>query len=121
MLVTFDPAHPDSQLSDFLAPQWNKDGRPFFYGLKSGKEREYGMVVYTGREVSPNDLFAKLVDSGRSVLAVEKLLAELESYLNMIRTFRVGTVVVLRPSDGCPGFCLEETDVEPCPSPRQRP
>ena len=121
LLVAFDPAEPDSQSSDFLVPQWSEDQKPFFLGLKSGKVMEYGMVVFAGREVSPNDLFAMLVDSGRSVPSVEKVLAELESYLDMIKLCRVGAVLALRPSSDYPGFRLEEADVRPSSSRRSLP
>lgn len=110
MLVAFDPEEPDSQTSDFLVPQWSEDGVPFLLGLKSGKTRAYGMVIFTGREVSPQRVLAKLVDSGRFVPSVDKVLAEIDTYLGMIRDCRIGAVVALSPSDDYPGFCLEKAD-----------
>jgi len=105
LLVVFDPANPRAQSSDFLIP-WNLDGQPVFHGLKSGRDYSHGMMVFVGRAISENDLFAKLVDSGAFINNVDETLASLRSYIDQLQTLRIGNVVRIAPGDGV-GFNLE--------------
>ncbi|MFM7163415.1 MAG: hypothetical protein ACKO3P_23945, partial [Planctomycetaceae bacterium] len=85
MLVAFDPAKPDSQATDFVIP-WSRNGQRVFLGLKSGKVAALGMMVFIGRSITENDLFAKLVDSGALIPNVDETLALLRSYLEGLQT-----------------------------------
>jgi hypothetical protein len=98
LLVAFDPAKPDSQSSDFIIP-WNREGQPVFLGLKSSKDCTYGLMVFVGRAVSENDLFAKLVDSGAFIENVEDTLACLRNYVTQLQSLKIGNVVRIIPSD----------------------
>ncbi len=98
LLVAFDPTKPEAQSSDFMIP-WNREGRPVFLGLKSSKDFTYGMMVFVGRAVSENDLFAKLVDSGAFIENVEETLACLRSYVTQLQSFKIGNVVRIIPAD----------------------
>jgi hypothetical protein len=94
LLVAFDPAKQQKKSGEFLIPSL-AHGRDVFYGLKSGREYPYGLMVFVGRLVSENDLFARLVDSGARVENVERTLKMLELYVEKLQAFVIGNVVKL--------------------------
>jgi hypothetical protein len=98
LLVAFDPVKPDSESSEFIIP-WNREGQPVLLGLKSNKECTYGLMVFVGRAVSENDLFAKLVDTGIFIENVENTLACLRSYVMQLQSLKIGNVVQIAPAD----------------------
>lgn len=98
LLVAFDPARPDAQSSDFVIP-WSKEGQSVFLGLKSSKDFTYGLMVFVGRAVSDNDLFAKLVDSGVAIENVELTLLCLRQYVSQLQSLKIGNVVRILPAD----------------------
>ena len=85
---------PDEQFSetDFLVIIWQNE-KPYFWGTRSKKIQRLGQVVYVGIEVSANDVFAKLVDSGIKIEDVEKTLDDIKEYLNMVKDLKIGSVV----------------------------
>lgn len=97
LLVAFNPERPEVQSSDFLIP-WNLESQPVFHGLKSGRDCTYGMMIFVGRAVSENDLFAKLVDSGASIKSVDNTLATLQSYISQLQGLKIGNVVRIVPN-----------------------
>jgi len=99
VLVAFDPENPDKQSSDFLVPMHNDAGGIDLFGTRSGKTVPYGMVVLTSRAITENDLFAKLVDTGRKVASVDETLALLASFVEAMKTVKIGNVVEAE-SDG---------------------
>lgn len=111
-LVAFDPKSPESRSSDFLAPVWDGD-TPRFLGLDSGKFWEYGRVVFVGQDITVNDVFARLVDSGHKIPSVEKTLTDIGAYLGMVKERRIDDVVtVQRTSSGAANFALEKTEIK---------
>ena len=108
MLVAYDPRKPDAPSSDFIAPLNDTTG-PLLFGLRSKKEREQGLVVYIGKVVTVNDVFAKLVDSGRKIDNVGQTLRALEAYLRMLQDFKIGNIVGVEQCDkeAC-GFRLKK-------------
>lgn len=98
LLVAFDPTKPEAQSSDFLVP-WKSEGRPVFLGLKSRKHFGHGMMVFVGRAISENDLFARLVDSGTFIENVEETLACLRSYVTQLQSLKIGNVVRVVPAE----------------------
>jgi len=105
LLVAFNPDAHDVQSSDFLIP-WSLERQPVFHGLKSGKDCVYGMMVFLGRAISENDLFAKLVDSGAIINSVDSTLATLRNYIDQLQTLKLGNVVRIVP-DTDASFGLE--------------
>ncbi len=99
LLVAFDPSKAQSQSSDFVVPV-KAEGRTRFYGLKSGVVQSLGMMVYVGRSVTENDLFAKLVDTGAKVESVDETLAQLRQYIEALQDLRIGNVVRLQECNG---------------------
>lgn len=115
MLVAFDPTKPDAQTTDFLIP-WSRDGQRVFLGLKSGKEAALGMMVFIGRSITENDLFAKLVDSGAVIPNVDDTLALLRSYLEGLQSLKIGNVARIRSTGQVNGPDVELELVANTPS-----
>lgn len=93
---------------EFLIPPLT-DGVGEFQGLMSGKPFLYGAVSYLGKDITVNDVFAKLVDSGRRIESVERTVAALESYLRMLQDFKIGNILAVEPCSEEPcGFRLKK-------------
>ncbi len=113
LLVRFDPNRPEKQSSDFLAPISDGNRTVTLASLKNSKVSEYGLVVFTGRAVTSNDVFAKLVDSGKKIDSVDETLADFEAYVEQLRSFNIGNVLELKTNDSLPrGFELKKTDLK---------
>ncbi|MGV3606506.1 MAG: hypothetical protein ACO1RA_08855 [Planctomycetaceae bacterium] len=114
LLTAFNLAKPDSPNSDFLIP-WERDGQQILRGLSSGKEAALGMMVYTGRSISENDMFAKLVNSGAVITDAAKTLALLRSYLEQLQFLKIGNVARLNSTSHSnePNLVLELVAITP--------
>lgn len=113
-LVRFDPKNPSKQSSDFLCPLRNETGSIELASLIDGRIADYGLVVFTGREITSNDLFAKLVESGKRIASVDQVLADLNFYVENLGAFGIGTVLQLKKNNVSPrGFSLVKTDLKP--------
>jgi hypothetical protein len=113
LLVSYDQSHPERASSDFLAPVSDTTGL-FLFGLKSKKTREQGLMVYVGKDVTVNDLAAKLVDSGRRIENVSQALACLEAYIRMLQEYRIGNILTVEPCSETPcGFRLKKVANSP--------
>ena len=112
LLVAFNPDKPTAKSSDFLLPIFI-DGVPKFLGLSSCKLFDYGMVVMTGKDVTVNDVFAKLVDSGRKIENVDQTLASIAKYFELLKEFKISNVLKLvdESSSGA-GYGLEKTGLK---------
>ena len=93
VLVAFDPDKPNKSSSDFLVPVKKVSGEIEFLGTRSKKAIRYGMVILTSRAVTENDLFAKLVDTGREVPNVADTLDTLGKFVDAIKTVKIGNIV----------------------------
>ncbi len=106
ILVAFDPARPQSRSSDFVVPVAVLGGVQLV-GVQSGKPAAQGVMVFLGREVTVNDIFARLVDSGRRIESVEVAVKLLGDYLTMLQEHKIGNVIALEPAEGeAAGFRL---------------
>jgi len=105
LLVTFNPSNPDAGAGDFVVPV-SEDGRVFFIGMRSKKRSELGRMVYVGKDVTVNDLFAKLVDSGRKVPSVEQTVKMLTDYVVMLQEHKVGNIISVEANAASAGFGL---------------
>jgi len=110
LLVAFDPENPQAKSNDFLAPV-GEDGRLVLLGLKSRKVHSMGLVVFTGKELSPNEVFARIVDTGRKIESVDTLFADVSDYLTALTNQRIGDVVTIDRKDGC--LALVRTNFRP--------
>lgn len=95
LLVAFDYEKPEEASSDFLVPLQTEE-QTSLYGLMSGREHEYGLMVYLGRSITENDLFAKLVDSKANIESAEDTLAALKRYVERLQSLRIGNVARLQ-------------------------
>jgi hypothetical protein len=93
VVVAFDPEKPEKSSSDFLVPVHNDSGGVEFLGTRSRRTIPYGMVILTSRVLTENDLFAKLVDTGRKVASVDDTLVLLANFLEAMKTVKIGNVV----------------------------
>ena len=109
-LVAFDPSKPEAKSADFLAPVV-ESGRIVLFGLKSQKIQSMGLVVFSGKELSPNDVFARIVDTGRQIESVDTLLADISEYLAALKNQRIGDVVTIDRKDD--RVTLIRTDFRP--------
>jgi len=121
MLVRFDPDKPEKQSSDFLAPIPNEQGEVRLSSLKTGKESEFGLVVFTGRPISANDVFAKIVDSGHKTRSVNETLECLGAYVESLPSLSIGSVVTLeRVNDVSRDFIFKKSDLKSGSSSQKR-
>ncbi|WP_156098582.1 hypothetical protein [Thermopetrobacter sp. TC1] len=76
----------------WLMPLWAEDGI-IFVTVPGAKPRQFGMVVYTGVELSPMDLLERMEEKGIQVLNSDKQLYVLSEFLRLIPNFRIGDIV----------------------------
>ena len=96
LLVTFDPQNPDKSSNDLLVPVYNELGKVELLGTRSGKIIPYGLVILTSRIVTENDLFAKLVETGRRIPDVDGTLALLANFLEVLKGMKIGNVTEIK-------------------------
>lgn len=96
----------NTNVNEFLVPS-AESGYTMFYGIKSLKQFPFGAVSYLGTDVSTNEVFAKLVDSGYVFNSVHSTLSMIDTYIRMLQSFRIGNVIAIEasPTDG--GFRLK--------------
>lgn len=102
LLVAFDPSRADVATGDFVVPFLEVDAASFF-GLRSKKSSTLGVMVYVGKEVTVNDLFAKLVDTGRKIPNVEQTVSMLADYMSRLEEHKIGNVVAIEAAAEEPG------------------
>jgi len=71
----------------------NRQVNDLTYRLRSKSPSDLGLVVYAGKEVTVNDLFAKLVDSGRKIESVDQTVKMLSAYIAMLQGYKIGNVM----------------------------
>ena len=92
LLVSFDPSNPDGRGGGFVVPAIAGE-RVCFLDLQSNRQSDFAMMVFIGREVAANDLFAKLVETGRQIESVEETFQVLSQFVGSLGSFRIGNVV----------------------------
>lgn len=98
LLTSFDPSNPKGREGGFVVPIVESE-RIHFFDLKSKQFSEFAMMVFVGRQISANDLFAKLVDTGRHIPNVDETMRILSRYVLSLSNHRIGNVVSIKPSD----------------------
>ena len=119
LLRAYDESKPESGRSDFLTVLL--DGQnPVLFGLKSRRICQSGTIVFIGREIIANDIFARLVESGRKIPNVKQTLETIEAYVQQLGNFKVGNVVTVAPKSESPGFELVKlADILELPEPHK--
>ena len=96
LLVPFDFKKPEKRISGFLCPNFDNIQLNSFIQLDKSKEWQAGRVVFVGQDITKEDLFAKIVDSGRKIRSVNSLLQNLEEYLTQIKSLKIGDIIGVR-------------------------
>ena len=91
MLVPIDLENPEKNIKDFIYPSL-LNGEYVFKGIISGKIWSNGIISFIGKDVTKNDLFARIVDSGVKIENANSTLQTLESYIEQIKGLSLGTV-----------------------------
>ena len=79
----------------FIAPIYDGD-RQVFVGLENLKPIEFAAVVYIGRDIAPEDLFAKIVNTGLKILpSVDGQMDMISDYFDSLSKLKIGDVVKL--------------------------
>ena len=97
MLIPFDIKQPRKKLNGFLYPSIDKTEVNSFLEIDTNKEWNVGRVVFTGIEISKNDVFARIVDSGKKIKSVDDLLSTIEDYIKQISNLKIGDIVEIKP------------------------
>jgi len=120
MPVNYDASRPESGSSDFLAVVF-ENAVPVFFGLRSKRIRKSGRMVYLGQEITENDVFARLVDSGRKIENVEPTLKVLADYVQQLGNFKISNIITVVPKGTESGFELVKVTEMPKITPRPLP
>jgi PDZ domain-containing secreted protein len=68
--------------------------RELYVSLATLKPVRHASVVYVGREITPRDLFAKIVESGSTILpSVDEQMAIIQEYFDQLSGLRIGDIV----------------------------
>lgn len=105
LLVAFDPSDSGGGAGDFVVPV-PETGRVSFVGLRSRRLSVYGRMVYVGKDITVNDLFARLVDSGRKIPSVEQTVRMLQDYVVSLQQHKIGNIVSVETTCPPDGFRL---------------
>ena len=116
-LVSFELDKRVQKQSNFLCPVYDA-GQWMFLGLKTKKIYQMGMVVYTGVDLFPEDIFSELVDTGVKINNVDETIKNITEYLEALREQRIGSVVTVDKKDN--RIMLIKTDIKPFLSERPR-
>jgi hypothetical protein len=100
LLVNFDRKNPKRSSSDFLIP-FPQDGCVYFRGLRSGRERGEGLLVYIGESITEEELVSRLAELGKVDFDHARLLEMCRQYLTNLQELRIGNIVRLVDAGGC--------------------
>ncbi len=105
ILVPIDIDNPSKKINDFLYPDPTENGF-VLRRIKTGKEWKFGIVILTS-EINENDIFKKIVDSGKKIESVDKLRNSLKDYVLQMPTFKIGNVLKLNENETKVEFVIE--------------
>ena len=87
LLVAYDESKPSAGNGDFLAIVF-EGTTPTFFGLRSHRTCKFGRMVFIGKDVTAEDLFDRLLDSGRKIEAHDQTLTSLAMYVEQMASFK---------------------------------
>ncbi len=106
MLVPFDEKNPGKRISDFIYPELDEAGVAFV-GIKKSKKWKQGMIVYTGVEITANEILTKITNTGKSIKSVESMTENLQQYVSQLSEFSIGNILEVE-KDETLGFKLKK-------------
>jgi hypothetical protein len=113
MLIPVDLDNSNKKHRGFVYPNFDSGEINSFLVIGSDKVWEHAMVVYTGKSITKNDIFAKIVDSGKQIKSVKMVLEQLDNYLGQIKGFRIGDILGIKDSHD--GFKLVKIEKSKAP------
>ncbi|PIE49679.1 MAG: hypothetical protein CSA39_01285 [Flavobacteriales bacterium] len=99
LLAPIDINNVEKKVQGFLYPNINTHKINNFINVKDCTKWDYGMVVYVGRDVTIEDFFTKIVDSGVRISSVKKTTKLLKRYFNVLKEIKIGTIVRVTHDD----------------------
>lgn len=97
-LVGYDLTSPDAMGG--LVVVWpSTTGAWGLVDAESGRAASHGMVVYTGQDLTPDHVLARLVHGNLDIRNVGTVLEWMAAYLDQVGHVRVGSVVRVRSVD----------------------
>jgi hypothetical protein len=100
MLAPFEEKFPGKKINDFIYPHVDKS-ETTFVGIKKTKHWTKGMVVYTGVDITANDIFAKIVDAGKKIDSIDNLMDNLQTYVTQLSAFKIGNILEIEKDEFC--------------------
>lgn len=120
LLVAFDSKNPSQLTDDFLVVVL-ESAQPKLLGVRTKKIATSGLMIHVGQEITVNDLFKELVDTGRKIESVDQTLKTLTAYVQHLEGFKIGNVVTIAPIGRDPGFELVKVAEMPKSETRRLP
>jgi hypothetical protein len=99
ILAPIDLGDPNKILSGYLYPNIDLENITSFLDITKNKEWEVGMVVFLGKSINKNDLFSKIIDTGKHVPSVSRLIDSIENYFQQLSKFKIGDFVGIKPTE----------------------
>ncbi len=76
----------------WFVPLWTKEGIRCI-AVPGSKPRQFGLVVYTGKEISASDLIEVMHKNGADISCMAQQRSLLEEFLELVSRFRIGDIV----------------------------
>ena len=89
MLVSYNPKKPESRGGDFVIPLFFNE-KVSFFSIKSGKPVRYGLMVFTGKGITIDDILSKVRFPD---VMNEQNIQPLIDFINNISDFKIGDVI----------------------------
>lgn len=74
ILAPVDLRDPKRKIKGFLYPNLDVSSINSFIDTKKKSKWDVGMIVFVGIDITKNDLLAKIIDSGKKIESVAKML-----------------------------------------------
>ncbi|MEM9346817.1 MAG: hypothetical protein AAGB26_09395 [Planctomycetota bacterium] len=95
----FEAVSPNGKKSpQFIAPL-RKSGALTFVSMKTAEAVSKFVTVYTGVDLTPNEVFARMVDCGLVIESVEQTLSDITALLECAKASKLGHMYEASPSE----------------------
>ena len=89
----------ETRKNEFLVPNFLETNNKFI-GTETGKNCQYGFVVYTGVDLNPDMVIEKLIKSKIISKDDPKIAETINNYLLFLKTCKIGDVIEIINEDG---------------------
>ena len=94
--VSLGKAGEPTSRSEFVIPSLSTRDRNAFIGLKSGRERDFGVISFIGRKIDADDVISKLKKESKNIDSSRRIINE---YIKQLQTFKIGNVISIQYND----------------------